>query len=161
MPPDSPEYLNPVSFGGYFKPVKKLPDMNDVVIPWKRIYATFPKDAGPPPASRRWTRKKIQKMLRFCRGPLERAVMLVAASSGIRARGFEGLERRDLVPAYRTPDGTLEMEDEGGMGGTAPSCRPGRCGCCMRQASASLCDHGGPGPRQELVPASKDSRSVS
>ena len=111
LAPDNPEYLNPVSFGGYFKPVKKLLDMNDVAIPWKRIYATFPEETGPSPSSRGWTRAEVQRMLRFCRGPLERAIILVAASSGIRVGGFEGLEWRDLVPVYRMPDGTLEMGD--------------------------------------------------
>ncbi len=111
LAPDNPEYLRPVSFGGYFKPVKKLLDMNDVVIPWKRIYATFPEETGLPSSSRGWTRAEVQKMLRFCRGPLERAIILVAASSGIRIGGFEELEWRDLVPVYRMPDGTLEMGD--------------------------------------------------
>ena len=39
---DHPDYLNPASFGNYFKPVKKLFDMNDIAMPWKRIYATYP-----------------------------------------------------------------------------------------------------------------------
>ncbi len=53
LAPEHPKYLNPVSFGGYFKPVKKLLEMNDVAIPWRRIYATFPEETGPSSSSNR------------------------------------------------------------------------------------------------------------
>ena len=36
------DYLNPSSFTNFFKPIKKLFDMNGIGIPWKRIYATYP-----------------------------------------------------------------------------------------------------------------------
>ena len=36
------DYLNPISFDNSFKPLKKLFDMNDVPIVWKRVKATFP-----------------------------------------------------------------------------------------------------------------------
>jgi hypothetical protein len=41
-----PDYLNLNSFANYFKPIKKLFDMNDVVISWKRVYATFPEEVN-------------------------------------------------------------------------------------------------------------------
>ena len=41
LPKDHNDYLNPDSIGNYFKPVKKLLDMNDVSIPWKRVHATY------------------------------------------------------------------------------------------------------------------------
>ena len=44
---DHPDYLNPASFGNYFKPVKKLFDMHGVSMPWKHTYATFPPDRHP------------------------------------------------------------------------------------------------------------------
>ncbi|MCE2498755.1 MAG: integrase [Nitrosopumilaceae archaeon] len=116
---DHPEYLNPASFPNYFNPVKKLLDMNDVMIPWKRIYSTFPPvENGSAPASRGWERAEISKMLRFCRGPVERAIILVCASSGIRTGGFPGLEWRDLEPVFRGPDGKLRMGDDDDDGST-------------------------------------------
>ena len=42
LPKDDANYLNPSSVDNYFKPIKKLFDMNGVVISWNRIYATFP-----------------------------------------------------------------------------------------------------------------------
>ena len=98
--PDHPQYLNPSSFSNYFKPVKKLLDMNDVTIPWKRVYSTFPEQNNISNSTRGWTRAEIQKMLMHSHGPIDHAVILVCASSGIRVGGFEGLEWRDLTPIY-------------------------------------------------------------
>lgn len=42
LPKDDPGYLNPSSFGNFFKPLKKLFDMNGVPVVWKRVYATYP-----------------------------------------------------------------------------------------------------------------------
>lgn len=42
-----PDYLNPISFDNTFKPLKKLFDMNDVPIIWKRVKATFPEQNNP------------------------------------------------------------------------------------------------------------------
>lgn len=48
LPKGNKDYLNPDSFPNYFKPIKKLFDMNDVTISWKRIYATFPESDDKP-----------------------------------------------------------------------------------------------------------------
>ena len=74
LPHDHPEYLNPVSFGRYFKPIKKLFDMNNVTIPWKRIYATYP-ELDSVSESCRWSRGEIQSMLRHVDGPMVRALI--------------------------------------------------------------------------------------
>ncbi|RNJ78238.1 MAG: integrase, partial [Nitrosopumilus sp. H13] len=88
LPHNHPDYCNQVSFNAYFKPIKKLFDMNDIVIPWKRVYATFP-EIDNVSESRGWSRDEIQKMLKFARGPMDRAIVLIAASSGMRAGGFD------------------------------------------------------------------------
>ncbi|MDH5697594.1 MAG: integrase, partial [Nitrosopumilus sp.] len=82
------DYLNPSSIDNYFKPIKKLFDMNGVVISWNRVYATFPEQDNVSD-SRGWTRDEIQKMLKFANGSIDRAIILVSASSGIRAGGFD------------------------------------------------------------------------
>ena len=38
----NPEYLSPNSFPRFFKPIRKLLDMNAVPVAWKRIAYTFP-----------------------------------------------------------------------------------------------------------------------
>jgi hypothetical protein len=42
LDPSDQNHMNPESFDNFFKPIKKLLDMNDVPVVWKRIYATFP-----------------------------------------------------------------------------------------------------------------------
>ena len=107
LPKDHKEYLNPQSIGNFFKPLKKLLDMNDITISWKRIYATFPENDNLSD-SRGWSRKEIQKMLRFVNGPIDRAIILVAASSGMRVGGFD-LDWKDLIPVYKV-DNDLRFE---------------------------------------------------
>lgn len=100
-------YFNPSSFDNYFKPIKKLFDMNDVSISWKRIYITFPEISNVL-EGRGWTKEEIQKMLKFAKGSIDRAIVLIAASSGIRGGGFE-LKWQDVCPVYKV-DNHLTME---------------------------------------------------
>ena len=110
LPKGHPDYLNPDSVGNYFKPIKKLLDMNDVSISWKRIYATYP-ERDNMPESRGWTREEIAKMIRYAHGPMERALVLVLASSGMRAGGLD-LTWEDLTPIYRAADGSLTLDPD-------------------------------------------------
>ena len=110
LPKDDPEYLNPDSVGNYFKPIKKLLDMNDVSIPWKRIYATYP-ERDNVSESRGWTREEISMMLKHAHGPLDRALVLVLASSGMRAGGLD-LIWEDLTAIYRAKDDSLTLDPD-------------------------------------------------
>ena len=109
LPRDDPEYLNPVSFGGYFKPIRKLFDMNGVDMQWTRIYSTYPEQDNMSD-SRGWTRAEIQQMLRFVSEPMDKSIILMYASSGIRAGGFDFCWK-DLTPVYGTPDGLRVYEN--------------------------------------------------
>lgn len=102
LPRDNDEYLNPSSFDSYFKPIKKLFDMNDVSISWKRIYSTYP-EIDNSFAGRGWTRQEIQKILNFANGAVDRAIVLIAASSGIRSGAFD-LNWEDVTPIYKVGD---------------------------------------------------------
>lgn len=97
------DYLSPNSFSRFFKPIRKLLDMNDVPIAWKRIYCTFPERNNTDSEGRGYTRQEIQKMIGFIRGPIDKAMILVAASSGIREGGF-ALNWEDLIPVYQIND---------------------------------------------------------
>ena len=118
LPADNPEYLNPDSLGNYFKPLKKLLGMNDVPMPWKRVYATFP-ELDNMPSSKGWTREDIAGMLKNARDPMERALVLVLASSGMRSGGLD-LTWEDLTPVYRAGDGGLTLDP--GAGGCKVAC---------------------------------------
>jgi hypothetical protein len=98
-------YYNPSSFGNYFKPIKKLFDMNGVPVVWKRVYATFPEQDNQN-SGRGYSREEIKLMLKFASSSLNRAIILVASSSGIREGGF-GLKWKDLLPVYKVDNDIL------------------------------------------------------
>ncbi len=83
--------------------------MTDVAIPWKRIYATYP-EFDNMAASRGWTREEIGAMVKHSRDSMEQAVVLVLASSGMRAGGLD-LEWRDVTPVYRAGDKRESLEE--------------------------------------------------
>ncbi|MBA4717753.1 MAG: hypothetical protein HRO68_01025 [Nitrosopumilus sp.] len=58
------DYLNPSSFNNFFKPIKKLFDMNGVTIVWKRIYATYPENDNLSDG-RGYSKDEIKTMLKF------------------------------------------------------------------------------------------------
>ncbi len=102
------DYLNPASFANYFKPIKKLFDMNDIHISWKRIYATYP-ELDNMPESMGWSRDEISRMLLHAGNTQDRAIILVLASSGMRAGALHPLNWGDIEPVYST-DGKLTMD---------------------------------------------------
>lgn len=108
LPRDDPDYFNPSSMRNFFKPIKKLLDMNDITMSWKRVYATFP-EIDNVQESHGWTREEIRTMLRFCDGPIERAIILVAASSGMRLGGLK-LKWDHIRPIYHDGKNGLSFE---------------------------------------------------
>ena len=110
LPKDHADYLNPSSIDNYFKPIRKLLDMNDIAISWKRVHITFP-EIDNITQSREWKREEIQTMLNYANGAIDRAIVLIAASSGIRAGAFD-LNWEDVIPIYRIDD-QLKIEIPG------------------------------------------------
>ena len=102
LPTEHSDYLNPTSVNNYFKPLKKLLDMNDIPVSWKRIYSTFP-ELDNLSDLRGYTLQEIQKMLQHANGAVDRIIILIASSSGIRVGGFE-LKWEDVVPIYKVED---------------------------------------------------------
>ena len=110
LPTDHQDYFNPSSFGNYFKPLKKLFDVTGVAITWNRLYATYP-EMNNMDKSRDWTRVEIAKMLEHVRDEMERALILVLASSGVRIGGLVDLK-------LGGPDGSIlvRRRDDAGSG---------------------------------------------
>ena len=104
LDPSDSEYVSPSSLKQYMCPVKKLLDMNEVVLPWKRIYGIYP-DLERNGNARGWFREEIQTMLAHTTNVQTRAVILMLASSGVRAAGLV-LKWGDVNPIYRV-DGKL------------------------------------------------------
>lgn len=99
------DYLNPSSFGNYFKPLKKLLDMNGVPVVWKRVYATFPEQNNNL-EGRGYEREEIADLLEFAKGSMDKAIILIASSSGIREGGMS-LKWQDVLPVYKVGDDIL------------------------------------------------------
>lgn len=79
--------------------MKKLFEMNNVPVVWKRVYSTFP-ELDNSEKGRAYTRQEIADMLKFGKGAIDRAIILIAASSGIRVGGFD-LSWSDVRPVYK------------------------------------------------------------
>ena len=94
---DDPGYMSPTSINANFAPLQKLFVANDVALPWQRIRDTFPEMVMY--ETRGWTRDEIRKMLRHARGAVDRAIILVMASSGVRIGGME-LKWSHIIPFY-------------------------------------------------------------
>ncbi|MHB8546006.1 MAG: integrase [Nitrosotalea sp.] len=105
QPKQDKNYLNPSSLGNYFKPLKKLLDMNGVPVVWKRVYATFPEQNNVS-EGRGYEREEIAQLLEFSKGSMEKAIILIASSSGIREGGMS-LRWQDVMPVYRVDDDIL------------------------------------------------------
>ena len=124
LPHDNPDYINPASIKNYFSPVKKLFNMNNVPMQWKRVHCTWP-ERDNVHESRGWERHEIQRMLGYARNKRDRALILVAASSGMRAGGFESLRWSDLRPVYLDGRGEPTFGDGrsvDGRGESPPAC---------------------------------------
>ncbi len=117
---DDPDYLSPASVPNYFKPLKKMLDMNDMAVNWKRAYAAYPEPDGMA-GSAGWARGEIAAMMRHARSAQERALILVLASSGVRAGALPDLNWGDLKPVYLV-DGGLVLD---------PGDGPGELACAM------------------------------
>ncbi|WP_299290190.1 integrase [Nitrosopumilus sp.] len=97
LPKTDPNYISPVSLKNYFVPVQKLLEMNRVNLSWKRIRLTFPEIEGKD-ETREYTYDEIRKMINHCK-VMDRVLILLAASSGIRAGAFV-FQWKHLIPIY-------------------------------------------------------------
>ncbi|MCE2506869.1 MAG: integrase [Nitrosopumilaceae archaeon] len=101
LPKNDPNYISSVSLKNYFVPIQKLLEMNRVNLSWKRIRSTFPEIEGKD-ETREYTYAEIQKMLSCCK-TMDKVLVLLAASSGIRAGAFV-FQWKHIVPIYLYED---------------------------------------------------------
>lgn len=96
LPSKHDDFINKVSIKNYYWPQQKLLENNDVNIPWKRLRRKLPSQTTSKALA--YTRKQIQKMLKYA-DIEESVIILLAASSGIRAGAFE-LQWKHIIPVY-------------------------------------------------------------
>ena len=110
LPPDHTNYMAVKSLKTRIKPIKKFCDMNDVLFNWKRLNSTFPEDRDDYPEMRGYTKDEIRALLQFSTGPRDKAIILIAASSGIRSGAFD-FTWEDVKPINRI-DGSLVVGEK-------------------------------------------------
>ena len=101
--------------------IKKLMDMNDVGLAWRRIYEMCPERryGDPNPG---WTGEEIRRMLSATTGSMMHAAILILASSGVRMGGLE-LKWGDIDPVYLKDGKPVAGRDAPEMSGAAePAC---------------------------------------
>jgi len=103
LPPEHADYMAVKTLKTRIKPIKKFCDMNDVLFNWKRLSSIFPEDRNDYPEMRGYTKDEIQTLLKYCTGPRDRAIILIAASSGIRTGAFD-FKWEDIKPIYRVEE---------------------------------------------------------
>lgn len=108
LPKDNPDFLKTTCFDNYIPPMKKLFDMNDIPIVWKRIYSIYPENHSDED-TRGYTRDEIKKMLKIANAQ-DSASILIASSSGIRLGAFD-FRWKHVKPVYEI-DGQYKWEDQ-------------------------------------------------
>ena len=106
-----PSYLNPSSVPNKIKPIRKLLEMNDLGLPWARVYAMFP-EIDNSLGARGYSRKEIQKMLTNTQEISTKALILTMTSGGFREGAWDTLVWKDLFPIYKTDDEKYKVELE-------------------------------------------------
>ena len=114
------DYMNPSSIPNYFNSLKKLLNVNDVSVNWKRVENTFP-ELDNVSETQGWTRKDIQCMLDHTKKTRDRALILTLASSGVRREGVL-LRWGDLTPIYDVDGKMVKEEDLEGRVSGEPEC---------------------------------------
>jgi hypothetical protein len=88
--------ISEATIRNYYKPVKLFFEMNDVIIPWKKITRGLPR--GRKFASDRApTIEEIQKLIEYPDRRI-RAIVFTMCSSGIRVGAWDYLRWKDIIP---------------------------------------------------------------
>lgn len=98
-----PAYLNPSSIPNRIKPMKKLLEMNNLGLGWKRIYTTYPEKDNTN-QGRGYTREEIQKMLEYSSKIDTDFIILASSSGGLRVGAWDNLQWGDVFPIYKVND---------------------------------------------------------
>lgn len=94
------EFRSLRSVDNYLKIVKKLCDVNNVSLNWNSVYNNLPTTDETKNETRGYTRTEIQRMLEHCRNVMDKAIIILGSSSGIRAGGFV-LQWKHIKPVYQ------------------------------------------------------------
>lgn len=107
-------YLNPSTIPNKIKPIRKLLEMNNVGLAWKRIYSTYP-ELDNTYGGRGYTRYEIKKILEYSTSIETDFIILASSSGGLRLGAWDGLLWKDVFPIYQTKNGfTVDNQENQG-----------------------------------------------
>jgi len=109
LPKADPSYLNPSSIPNKIKPIRKLLEMNNLGLGWKRIYSTYP-ELDNTHQGRGYSRSEIKKMLEYSTSIQTDFVILASSSGGLRVGAWDGLTWGDVFPIYEK-DGVYSLDN--------------------------------------------------
>jgi hypothetical protein len=95
-----PAYLNPSSIPNRIKPIKKLLEMNNLGLGWKRVDSTYP-EFDNTNQGRGYTRDEIKKLLEYSDGIGTDFIILASSSGGLRVGAWNNLQWSDVFPIYQ------------------------------------------------------------
>lgn len=99
-------YLNPATVPNYFKPIKKLFEINGVAFVWSKVEAVYP-EINNKNEGRGYAKEEIRTFLEHAE-LMDKAIVLVASSGGIREGGLT-FRWKDISPIYKV-EGRLVYE---------------------------------------------------
>jgi hypothetical protein len=105
-----PRYLNPASIPNKIKPIRKLLEMNNLGLGWKRIYTLYP-ERDNTHKGRGYTRAELQRMLEYSDSIETGFIILASSSGGFRVGAWTDQVWGNVFPVYEV-DGTYKIELE-------------------------------------------------
>ena len=108
LPPTHKDFAKTTLFDNYIPAIKKLFDMNEIPIIWKKLYSLYPEKQNDED-TRGYTRDEITQMLRISNAT-DSCIILIASSSGMRHGAFD-FKWKHIRPVYDY-EGNLVWEDE-------------------------------------------------
>lgn len=116
-----PEYIKSTMVENSLKPLKKLFSMTDVPIAWGKITSQITDENDIKDQSRGYTLEELQTICKFC-DPMERVMVKLGASSGIRAGAYD-LKWGHILRVYQTDQGKYIWEPEDITESVAADCK--------------------------------------
>lgn len=111
----NPDYLNPSTIPNKVKPIKKLLEMNNISVAWKRIHTSYP-ELDNIHKGRGYTREEIKLMLEHSESLAIDFVILTQSSAAIRVGSWKDLTWESVFPVYKV-NGKYNLELEKGEQG--------------------------------------------
>ena len=94
------DYLNPSTIPNKIKPIRKLLDMNNLGLAWKRIYSTYP-ELDNKHQGRGYSLEELRKIYEYSDSIETDFIILASSSGGLRVGAWDNLTWGCVFPIYQ------------------------------------------------------------